>query len=166
MWAPVGRKRAHPPVSEMQALHLRLAAGHPRLDTPKSIAAGLKTSHEEINWADQQEPGPYTGGRALCARGKSLGGSSSTTAHLSSRSAPGVRYLWSSWHSGWGIRTCCRISSGWSGASARAMTHRGSEGHRTVTNGWRDSLCESFRPSHQFGIPRNRLQRRHPGGRS
>src|ERR1700738_739655 len=42
-------------------------------------AGFIKTFHmRSINWAYQQEPGPWTGGRSIyAARGKTLGGSSS-----------------------------------------------------------------------------------------
>ncbi|MGH9807759.1 MAG: choline dehydrogenase, partial [Terriglobia bacterium] len=49
---------------------------HPYIHLP---AGFIKTFHmKSINWAYQQEPGPYTGGRSIYApRGKTLGGSSS-----------------------------------------------------------------------------------------
>ena len=46
---------------------------HPYIHLP---AGFIKTFHmKSINWAYQQEPGPWTGGRSIYApRGKTLGG--------------------------------------------------------------------------------------------
>src|SRR4051794_23010997 len=53
---------------------------HPYIHLP---AGFIKTFHmKSINWAYQQEPGPWTGGRSIYApRGKTLGGSSSIKGH-------------------------------------------------------------------------------------
>jgi choline dehydrogenase-like flavoprotein len=96
---------------------------HPYIHLP---AGFIKTFHMKgINWAYQQEPGPWTGGRSIYApRGKTLGGSSSINGHTSTIGAsarisiPGH----SSAIAAGAIRMCCPISSGWSGASARART--------------------------------------------
>ena len=55
------------------------------------------------------------------------------------------------------IRTCCPISSGWSGGSARGGWFRGRDGNLTVTTmDWRDPLCEAFMAgAMSLGIPRN-----------
>ncbi|GAA0008200.1 hypothetical protein BRDID11002_82070 [Bradyrhizobium diazoefficiens] len=66
---------------------------HPYIHLP---AGFIKTFlMKSINWAYQQEPGPYTGGRSIYApRGKTLGGSSSINGHiLQSRPAHGFRHL-------------------------------------------------------------------------
>ncbi len=113
-----------------------------------------------INWAYQQEPGPWTGGRSIYApRGKTLGGSSSINGHIYNR---GQRQDFDTWaqfgNRGWGIRTCCPISSGWKSASARGEdTYRGRDGNLTVTTmDWRDPLCEAFMAGAiSLGIPRN-----------
>src|SRR5260370_10759976 len=57
-----------------------------------------------INWAYQQEPGPWTGGRSIYApRGKTLGGSSSINGHIYNR---GQRQDFNTWaqlgNRGWG----------------------------------------------------------------
>src|SRR5260370_1574427 len=57
-----------------------------------------------INWAYQQEPGPWTGGRSIYApRGKTLGGSSSINGHIYNR---GQRQDFDTWaqlgNRGWG----------------------------------------------------------------
>jgi choline dehydrogenase len=70
---------------------------------------------KSVNWAYQQEPGPWTGGRSIYApRGKTLGGSSSINGHIYNR---GQRQDFDTWaqlgNRGWGYPTCCRISSGW-----------------------------------------------------
>ena len=95
---------------------------HPYIHLP---AGFIKTFHMKgINWAYQQEPGPWTGGRSIYApRGKTLGAPprsmvTSTTAASARISTPGR----SSAIAAGAIRMCCRISSGWSAGSARAMT--------------------------------------------
>src|SRR3569833_276972 len=57
---------------------------HPYIHLP---AGFIKTFHmKSINWAYQQEPGPYTGGRSIYApRDKTLGGSSSINGHIYNR---------------------------------------------------------------------------------
>ena len=57
---------------------------HPYIHLP---AGFIKTFHMKgINWAYQQEPGPWTGGRSIYApRGKTLGGSSSINGHIYNR---------------------------------------------------------------------------------
>ena len=59
---------------------------------------------KSINWAYQQEPGPWTGGRSIYApRGKTLGGSSSINGHIYNR---GQRQDFDTWaqlgNRGWG----------------------------------------------------------------
>src|SRR4051812_30202988 len=57
---------------------------HPYIHLP---AGFIKTFHmKSVNWAYQQEPGPWTGGRSIYApRGKTLGGSSSIHGPISNR---------------------------------------------------------------------------------
>ena len=75
---------------------------HPYIHLP---AGFIKTFHmKSINWAYQQEPGPYTGGRSIYApRGKTLGGSSSINGHIYNR---GQRMDFDTWaqmgNRGWG----------------------------------------------------------------
>src|ERR1035437_1050351 len=84
----------------------RLEAGprdwHPYIHLP---AGFIKTFHmKSINWAYQQEPGPWTGGRSIYAPGgKTLGGSSSINGHIYNR---GQRQDFDTWaqlgNRGWG----------------------------------------------------------------
>ena len=75
---------------------------HPYIHLP---AGFIKTFHmKSVNWAYQQEPGPYTGGRSIYApRGKTLGGSSSINGHIYNR---GQRQDFDTWaqmgNRGWG----------------------------------------------------------------
>ena len=93
---------------------------HPYIHLP---AGFIKTFHmKSINWAYQQEPGPgpaaaastRRAARRSAARPRST--ATSTTAASARISTPGR----SSATAAGAIRTCCPISSGWSGASARA----------------------------------------------
>jgi choline dehydrogenase len=75
---------------------------HPYIHLP---AGFIKTFHmKSINWAYQQEVGPWTGGRSIYApRGKTLGGSSSINGHIYNR---GQRQDFDTWaqmgNRGWG----------------------------------------------------------------
>ena len=142
---------------------------HPYIHLP---AGFIKTFHmKSINWAYQQEPGPWTGGRSIYApRGKTLGGSSSINGHIYNR---GQRQDFDTWaqlgNRGWGYpdvlpyfkRLERRIGEG-------DDTYRGRDGNLTVTTmDWQDPLCEAFmagadQPRHSA---QPRLQRRDPGGR-
>ncbi len=131
---------------------------HPYIHLP---AGFIKTFHmKSINWAYQQEPGPYTGGRSIYApRGKTLGGSSSINGHIYNR---GQRMDFDTWaqmgNRGWGYadvlpyfrRLEKRVGEGDS-------TFRGRDGNLTVTTmDWRDPLCEAFMEGAvSLGIPRN-----------
>src|SRR5438045_9381338 len=66
---------------------------HPYIHLP---AGFIKTFHlKSINWAYQQEPGPWTGGRSIYApRGKTPGGSSSINGHIYNR---GQRLAFDTW---------------------------------------------------------------------
>jgi len=131
---------------------------HPYIHLP---AGFIKTFHMKgINWAYQQEPGPYTGGRSIYApRGKTLGGSSSINGHIYNR---GQRQDFDTWaqlgNRGWGYpdvlpyfkRLERRIGEG-------EDTFRGRDGSLTVTTmDWQDPLCEAFMAgAMSLGIPRN-----------
>ena len=131
---------------------------HPYIHLP---AGFIKTFHmKSVNWAYQQEPGPWTGGRSIYApRGKTLGGSSSINGHIYNR---GQRQDFDTWaqlgNRGWGYpdvlpyfkRLERRIGEG-------EDTFRGRDGSLTVTTmEWRDPLCEAFMAgAMSLGIPRN-----------
>jgi choline dehydrogenase len=131
---------------------------HPYIHLP---AGFIKTFHmRSINWAYQQEPGPWTGGRSIYApRGKTLGGSSSINGHIYNR---GQRQDFDTWaqlgNRGWGYpdvlpyfkRLERRIGEG-------EDAYRGREGNLTVTTmDWKDPLCEAFMAGAiSLGIPRN-----------
>lgn len=131
---------------------------HPYIHLP---AGFIKTFHmKSINWAYQQEVGPYTGGRSIYApRGKTLGGSSSINGHIYNR---GQRMDFDTWaqmgNRGWGYadvlpyfrRLEKRVGEG-------DDTFRGRDGNLTVTTmDWRDPLCEAFMEGAvSLGIPRN-----------
>src|SRR6201991_1212241 len=131
---------------------------HPYIHLP---AGFIKTFHmKSINWAYQQEPGPYTNGRSIYApRGKTLGGSSSINGHIYNR---GQRQDFDTWaqygNQGWGYqdvlpyfkRMESRIGEG-------EDAYRGRDGSLTVTTmEWRDPLCEAFMAgAESLGIPRN-----------
>ena len=115
---------------------------------------------KSINWAYQQEPGPWTGGRSIYApRGKTLGGSSSINGHIYNR---GQRQDFDTWaqlgNRGWGYpdvlpyfkRLERRVGEG-------DDTYRGRDGNLTVTTmDWQDPLCEAFMAGAiSLGIPRN-----------
>ncbi len=115
---------------------------------------------KSINWAYQQEPGPWTGGRSIYApRGKTLGGSSSINGHIYNR---GQRQDFDTWaqlgNRGWGYpdvlpyfkRLERRIGEG-------EDAFRGRDGNLTVTTmDWQDPLCEAFMAGAiSLGIPRN-----------
>src|SRR3978361_1368347 len=131
---------------------------HPYIHLP---AGFIKTFHmKSINWAYQQEPGPWTGGRSIyAARGKTLGGSSSINGHIYNR---GQRQDFDTWaqlgNRGWGYpdvlpyfkRLERRVGEG-------DEAFRGRDGNLTVTTmDWRDPLCEAFMAgAMSLGIPRN-----------
>jgi choline dehydrogenase len=131
---------------------------HPYIHLP---AGFIKTFHmRSINWAYQQEPGPFTAGRSIYApRGKTLGGSSSINGHIYNR---GQRQDFDTWaqvgNRGWSYadvlpyfkRMERRI--GWG-----EDTYRGRTGPLTVsTMDWKDKLCEAFMAgAMSLGIPRN-----------
>jgi choline dehydrogenase len=131
---------------------------HPYIHLP---AGFIKTFHmKSINWAYQQEVGPYTGGRSIYApRGKTLGGSSSINGHIYNR---GQNLDFDTWaqmgNRGWSYadvlpyfrRLEKRVGEG-------DDTYRGRDGSLTVTTmEWRDPLCEAFMEGAvSLGIPRN-----------
>ena len=95
---------------------------HPYIHLP---AGFIKTFHmKSVNWAYQQEPGPGPAAAVFMRRAEKRSAApprstvTSTIAASARISIPGR----SSAIAAGAIRMCCRISSGWSGASARART--------------------------------------------
>ncbi len=132
---------------------------HPYIHLP---AGFIKTFHmKSINWAYQQEPGPWTGGRSIYApRGKTLGGSSSINGHIYNRGQSQDFDTWAQLgNRGWSYsdvlpyfkRMERRIGEG-------EDAYRGRDGSLTVTTmDWKDPLCEAFMAgAMSLGIPRNR----------
>ena len=131
---------------------------HPYIHLP---AGFIKTFHmRSINWAYQQEPGPFTAGRSIYApRGKTLGGSSSINGHIYNR---GQRQDFDTWaqlgNRGWSYADVLPFFKrmerriGWG-----EDTYRGRTGPLTVsTMDWKDKLCEAFMAgAMSLGIPRN-----------
>jgi choline dehydrogenase len=131
---------------------------HPYIHLP---AGFIKTFHmRSINWAYQQEAGPWTGGRSIYApRGKTLGGSSSINGHIYNR---GQRQDFDTWaqlgNRGWSYADVLPYFKrmerrvGWG-----EETYRGRTGPLTVsTMDWKDKLCEAFMAGAiSLGIPRN-----------
>ena len=131
---------------------------HPYIHLP---AGFIKTFYmKSVNWAYQQEPGPWTGGRSIYSpRGKTLGGSSSINGHVFNR---GQRQDFDTWaqlgNHGWGYpdvlpyfkRLERRIGEG-------EDLYRGRDGNLPITTmDWKDPLCEAFMDGAvSLGIPRN-----------
>ena len=142
---------------------------HPYIHLP---AGFIKTFHmKSVNWAYQQEPGPWTGGRSIYApRGKTLGGSSSINGHIYNR---GQRQDFDTWaqlgNRGWGYpdvlpyfkRLERRVGEG-------DETYRGRDGkpdrhhHGLAGSAVRGLHGRRHEPRHSA---QPRLQRRDPGGR-
>src|SRR5256885_16056855 len=106
---------------------------HPYIHLP---AGFIKTFHmKSINWAYQQEPGPWTGGRSIYApRGKTLGGSSSINGHIYNR---GQRQDFDTWaqmgNRGWGYPDVLPYFKRLERRDrAGGGTHRGRGGHPTL----------------------------------
>jgi choline dehydrogenase len=131
---------------------------HPYIHLP---AGFIKTFHmRSINWAYQQEPGPYTGGRSIYApRGKTLGGSSSINGHIYNRGQHQDFDTWAQMgNRGWSYsdvlpyfkRLEKRVGEG-------EDEYRGRTGNLTVTTmDWKDTLCEAFMAGAiSLGIPHN-----------
>jgi choline dehydrogenase len=131
---------------------------HPYIHLP---AGFIKTFHmRSINWAYQQEPGPYTGGRSIYApRGKTLGGSSSINGHIYNRGQHQDFDIWAQMgNRGWSYsdvlpyfkRLEKRVGEG-------EDEYRGRTGSLTVTTmDWKDTLCEAFMAGAiSLGIPHN-----------
>src|SRR3954470_16928065 len=131
---------------------------HPYIHLP---AGFIKTFHmKSINWAYEQEVGPWTGGRSIDApRGKTLGGSSSINGHIYNR---GQRADYDGWaqrgNRNWGYadvlpyfkRLEKRIGEG-------DEIFRGRDGGITITDiDQHHPLSEAFiAGAVQKGIPRN-----------
>ncbi len=148
-------------LSEDSSTRICVLEAGPRTGIPYiHLPAGfIKTFHmKSVNWAYQQEPGPWTGGRSIYApRGKTLGGSSSINGHIYNR---GQRQDFDTWaqlgNRGWGYpdilpyfkRLERRVGEG-------DETFRGRDGNLTVTD---DGLAGSAVRSFHGG----RRQSRHP----
>jgi choline dehydrogenase len=131
---------------------------HPYIHLP---AGFIKTFHmKSINWAYQQEPGPYTGGRSIYApRGKTLGGSSSINGHIYNR---GQRQDFDTWaqmgNRGWSYTDVLPYFKRLEKREGEGEDeYRGRDGNLTVTTmDWKDTLCEAFMAGAiSLGIPRN-----------
>src|SRR6202007_3385126 len=130
---------------------------HPSIHLPPGF---IKTFHmRRVNWAYQQEIGPWTGGRSIYApRGKTLGGSSSINGHIYNR---GQRQDFDTWEQygnrGWGFADILpyfkRLERLIGDVDA---TYRGREGDLAVTDiAWSHPLCEAFiEGAVRLGIPR------------
>ena len=133
---------------------------HPYIHLP---AGFIKTFHmRSVNWAYQQEPGPWTGGRSIYApRGKTLGGSSSINGHIYNR---GQRQDFDTWaqlgNRGWGYpdvlpyfrRLERRIGEG-------EDTYRGRDGSLIVTNEFTFGLYAPLNQRHDEHESANGQQR-------
>src|SRR5882762_7846436 len=131
---------------------------HPYIHLP---AGFIKTFHmKSINWAYQQEPGPWTAGRSIYApRGKTLGGSSSINGHIYNR---GQRQDFDTWaqmgNRGWGYPDVLPYFRRLERRIGECdETYRGRDGSLTVTTmDWQDPLCEAFMAGAvSLGIPKN-----------
>jgi choline dehydrogenase len=131
---------------------------HPYIHLP---AGFIKTFHmKSVNWAYQQEPGPWTGGRSIYApRGKTLGGSSSINGHIYNR---GQRQDFDTWaqlgNRGWGYSDVLPYFKRMERREGEGDdAYRGRDGSLTVTTmEWKDRLCEAFMAgAMSLGIPRN-----------
>src|ERR1700720_2381277 len=119
---------------------------HPYIHLP---AGFIKTFHmKSINWAYQQEPGPWTGGRSIYApRGKTLGGSSSINGHIYNR---GQRQDFDTWAHLPTVRLGFadvlpffkRLARGGGGGEAAFRARDGHLSPTTMECG--DPLCEAF----------------------
>src|SRR6267378_543839 len=113
---------------------------HPYIHLP---AGFIKTFHmKSINWAYQQEPGPWTGGRSIYApRGKTLGGSSSINGHIYNR---GQRQDFDTWaqlgNRGWGYPDVLPYFK----RLERRVEEGVSYAQRTIQNGLRVSAATAF----------------------
>ncbi|MEQ9642272.1 MAG: GMC family oxidoreductase N-terminal domain-containing protein [Alphaproteobacteria bacterium] len=142
---------------------LVLEAGPPDRNLFIHMPAGfIKTYHNKaINWAYEQEAGPYTDGRKIYApRGKTLGGSSSINGHIYNR---GQRADFDTWaqqgNRGWGyadVLPYFRRMENRHDDKADA-TFRGKGGELDITDiDWIHPLCEAFiEGAVSLGIPRN-----------
>jgi choline dehydrogenase len=132
---------------------------HPFIHMP---AGFIKTFYDKrVNWAYEQEAGPWTAGRRIYApRGKTLGGSSSINGHVFNRGQAADFDTWAQLgNRGWSYADCLpyfkrlenRISDQVDSDS------RGTSGPINVTDiDWSHPLCEAFiEGCVSLGIPRN-----------
>ena len=142
---------------------------HPYIHLP---AGFIKTFHmKSINWAYQQEPGPYTGGRSIYApRGKTLGGSSSINGHIYNR---GQRQDFDTWaqmgNRGWGYagRAAVLQAAGEAGRRGRGHFSRARRQSHRHHHGVARSALRSLHGRRGLArhSPQPRLQRREAGRR-
>jgi len=132
---------------------------HPYIHLPGG-ASSRPFTLKSVNWAYQQEPGPWTGGRSIYApRGKTLGGSSSINGHIYNR---GQRQDFDTWaqlgNRGWGYSDVLPYFKRMERREGEGDdAYRGRDGNLTVTTmEWKDRLCEAFMAgAMSLGIPRN-----------
>ena len=118
---------------------------HPYIHLP---AGFIKTFHmKSINWAYQQEPGPWTGGRSIYApRGKTLGGSSSINGMVYVRGHPLDFERWEEEGAkGWGYRNVLPYFRRAEGFRGSVDAYRGDAGPLTTAHGHkRNPLYDAF----------------------
>lgn len=142
---------------------LVLEAGPPDRNLFIHMPAGfIKTYHNKnINWAYEQEAGPYTGGRKIYApRGKTLGGSSSINGHIYNRGQAADFDTWAQQgNRGWGYADVLPYFRRMENRhdDKADQTFRGQGGELDITDiDWFHPLCEAFiEGAVSLGIPRN-----------
>jgi choline dehydrogenase len=142
---------------------LVLEAGPPDRNLFIHMPAGfIKTFYnKQINWAYEQEAGPWTNGRRIYApRGKTLGGSSSINGHIYNR---GQRADFDTWaqlgNRGWGYADVLPYFKRMENRQGIGYdpTYRGQGGELYISDiDWIHPLCEAFiAGAESIGIPRN-----------
>ncbi len=150
-------------LTEDASLSVCLLEAGPRDTNPMiHIPAGfMKTFYDRsINWAYEQEPGPYTAGRRIYSpRGKTLGGSSSINGHIINR---GQRSDFDTWaqlgNRGWSYQDILPYFKRMEQRIGPAdETYRGRDGYLPVTTqDYRHPLADLFiQGANEYGIPTN-----------
>jgi choline dehydrogenase len=150
-------------LSEDPSTTVCLLEAGPRDSNPMiHIPAGfMKTFYDRsINWAYEQEPGPYTAGRRIYApRGKTLGGSSSINGHIINR---GQRMDFDHWgqlgNRGWSYQDILPYFKRMERRIGPADdTYRGRDGYLPVTTqDHHHPLADLFiQGANEYGIPTN-----------
>lgn len=139
-----------------------LEAGPPDTNPMIHIPAGfMKTFYDRsINWAYEQEPGPYTAGRRIYSpRGKTLGGSSSINGHIINRGQPADFDHWAQLgNRGWSYQDVLPYFKRMERRIGPAdETYRGRDGYLPVTTqDYRHPLADLFiQGANEYGIPTN-----------